>query len=69
MGSLERLRELLVDVLPVDVHWHLANEVGRWTPYDLGARRGHGSNQYGAYDGKEKVLFCKDDLVLYKGRK
>jgi len=69
MGSFERLRELLVDVLPVDVHWHLANEVGWRTPYDLETGRGHDSNQYSAYNGKEEVLFCKDDLVLQKGRK
>jgi hypothetical protein len=69
MGSFERLRELVVDMLPVDVHWHLANEAGWRTPYDLGTRQRHDSNQYNAYDGKEEVLFCKDDLVLQKGRK
>jgi hypothetical protein len=69
MGSFERLRELLVDALPVNVHWHLADEVGWRTPYDLGTGRGHNSNQYSAYDGKEEVLFRKGDLVLPKGRK
>ena len=65
MGSFERLRELLVDVLPVDVHWHLAIEVGFRTPYDLGTGRGHDSNQYSAYDGKEEVYFAKT-ILSYK---
>ena len=69
MGSFQRLRELLVDVLPVDVDWRLANEVGWRTPYDLGTGRGHYGNRYGAYDGKEEGLFCKDGPVLRKRRK
>lgn len=64
MGSFQRLRELLVDVLPVGVHWRLANEVGWRTPYDLGIGRGHYGNQCGAYDGREEGLLCKDDPVL-----
>ena len=65
MGSFERLRELLVDVLPVDVYWHLAIEVGWRTPYDLGTGRGHDSNQYSAYDGKEEAYFAKT-ILSYK---
>ena len=67
MGSFQRLRELLVDVLPVGVHWRLANEVWWRTPYDLGTGRGHYGNQYGTYDGKEEVLFCKRQTCLMKG--
>jgi len=45
MGIVERLRELFINVLPVDLNRGLAGDVGWWTTYDFRDGRRHGSDK------------------------